>query len=92
MPDEVFHIEAFFSGRVQGVGFRYKTYLIAREYEITGHVTNLNDGRVHLEAEGSEDETRGFLRAVQDRLSPFIRQAEVHCHQRPASFRGFVLR
>ena len=38
----------FYSGRVQGVGFRYTAREIACGYELTGYVRNLDDGRVEL--------------------------------------------
>jgi acylphosphatase len=38
--------QVFYSGRVQGVGFRYTVKQIASGYEITGFVRNLPDGRV----------------------------------------------
>jgi acylphosphatase len=38
--------EVHYSGHVQGVGFRYTTRSIARGYEVTGFVQNLEDGRV----------------------------------------------
>ena len=42
----------YFSGRVQGVGFRYTSRNIAINYDVTGFVRNLPDGRVELVAEG----------------------------------------
>ena len=42
----------FFSGRVQGVGFRYTAKTVATGFEITGTIRNLPDGRVELVAEG----------------------------------------
>jgi hypothetical protein len=41
----------FYSGHVQGVGFRYNTKSVARGYEVIGTVRNLDDGRVELIAE-----------------------------------------
>lgn len=44
----------YFSGRVQGVGFRYHAYRIAVALRLTGWVQNLYDGRVEMEAQGEE--------------------------------------
>jgi len=44
----------FFSGRVQGVGFRYKAYYTAQSFGLTGYVRNLYDGRVEMEVQGDE--------------------------------------
>src|SRR5215813_12067767 len=41
--------ERFFTGRVQGVGFRYQTLQLAKGFEVSGWVMNLPDGRVQLE-------------------------------------------
>ena len=51
----------FFSGRVQGVGFRYETKRIAMGYEVVGTVCNLEDGRVELCVMGEESEVDGFI-------------------------------
>ncbi len=41
-----------FSGRVQGVGFRYRAYYLAKEYNLTGWVQNLWNGTVEMEVQG----------------------------------------
>lgn len=41
-----------FSGRVQGVGFRYTACYIARSLGLTGWVRNLWDGDVEMEVQG----------------------------------------
>lgn len=86
---EVFHQSVFFSGRVQGVGFRYSTLRVANEFEVSGFVKNLSDGRVQLEAEGNETEVRNFVAEVKDRLEVFIRQTEESERWRMPEYRGF---
>jgi len=44
----------YFSGRVQGVGFRYQATRLARGLGLTGYVMNLWDGRVEMEVQGEE--------------------------------------
>ena len=81
----------FFSGRVQGVGFRYHVLQIAKEFDVSGYVRNLPDGRVQLEAEGKQQEVRSFIDEVADRLSMFIRSTETTDNWRQARFRGFTI-
>ena len=61
-------LSAHFTGRVQGVGFRYTTTHVARSFAVAGYVMNLPDGRVELVAEGEQKELRAFLAAVQDAM------------------------
>jgi len=54
----------YFSGQVQGVGFRYTTQRIAAAFEVSGFVRNLPDGRVEVVAEGEIAEIDGFHLAL----------------------------
>ena len=92
MDEAVFHMEVQFSGRVQGIGFRYHTLHIAKEYEVSGYVTNLTDGRVKVEAEGLESEVRAFKKEIETQMETFIRQVEIKTQNRPRSFSGFTIR
>ena len=49
------------SGLVQGVGFRYRTYLEATRIGLTGWVRNLPDGRVEALFEGPPVAVTGML-------------------------------
>lgn len=71
--------EIHFSGRVQGVGFRYTTRQIAARFAVAGYVKNLVDGRVQLVIEGEADTLDAFVSAVEAELGRHIenRQAEV---------------
>lgn len=88
----VYHATVFFSGRVQGVGFRYQTLQVAKEFEVSGCVMNLPDGRVQLEAEGRADEVQQFIAAVQERMEGHIRKVEQSLATRPPHFAGFSIR
>ena len=88
---EVFHASVFYSGRVQGVGFRYQVLQVAKQFEVSGFVRNLSDGRVQLEAEGREPEVKAFVEEVRDQLSVFIRQVESGSGRREPRFKGFII-
>jgi len=89
---EVNHAKIYFSGRVQGVGFRFQTLQIAREFEVAGTVGNLGDGRVELEVEGAAEEIDAFVSAIAERLHGFIRKTERVDSRRAPRFQGFSVR
>jgi len=91
MP-EVLHATVYFSGRVQGVGFRYQTLHVAREFDVAGRVQNMPDGRVLLEVEGAVDQVRDFIIAVGERMEGYIRKVEQTETQRAPQFQGFSIR
>lgn len=74
-------LHVYFSGRVQGIGFRYTTKQISNRFTVSGWVRNLPDGRVELLAEGDEAELKNFLAAVRERMDRYIKQAEVEWAQ-----------
>lgn len=86
---EVFHSTVNYSGHVQGVGFRYTTLQIAKEFEVSGFVRNLVDGRVLLEAEGEKGQVQAFVAEVSDRLSVYIRKVERSDGERHRRHHGF---
>ena len=51
----------FFSGRVQGVGFRYTTKQLSRQFSVAGWVRNRTDGRVEMLVEGPATEVNAFV-------------------------------
>lgn len=62
----------YYSGHVQGVGFRATAASIARRYAVSGWVRNLPDRRVELLAEGESNEVLAFLAAVRERMTDHI--------------------
>jgi acylphosphatase len=85
-------MHVFYSGHVQGVGFRYTVKAVAAGFEVTGTVGNLPDGRVELVAEGAKAELEAFKRAIRDAgLDHFIRNEDVSWDEARAEFRGFEI-
>ncbi len=90
MKRERLHV--FFSGRVQGVGFRYTVKAQAAGYELTGIVRNLADGRVELIAEGIKSELEAFQQAIRDsEVGGFIRKEDVRWAPSTGEFNGFAI-
>jgi acylphosphatase len=83
----------YYSGRVQGVGFRFTAQRLARGFDVAGYVRNLPDGRVELVAEGDPAEIDGLLRAVQGELGDYIRDVTIDsCPPPMGPFTGFTIR
>lgn len=81
-----------FSGRVQGVGFRYSAKTVATGFEVTGIVRNLPDGRVELIADGLRSELDAFRAALHDAgLAGFIRDEQISWGNATNQFRGFEI-
>jgi len=76
MSTHVSHRDVWYTGRVQGVGFRAQALSVARGFEVTGFVQNQPDGRVYLHAEGSDAEIDAFLGAIAERMDGHIRNTE----------------
>ena len=85
-------VQIYYSGRVQGVGFRYTVKTQAQGYEVTGLVRNLLDGRVELVAEGSREELEDFLEAIREcGLGPLVRHEEIGWLEARGDMRGFEI-
>jgi acylphosphatase len=83
-------ITCFFSGRVQGVGFRFHTKEVAKRFAVSGTVENLDDGRVKVVAEGDREELHRFLDAVRQSMSGVIKSDERFESEPTNEFVGFV--
>ena len=86
---DVHHETVYFTGHVQGVGFRYSTLQVAQEFEVTGCVRNLADGRVQLDVEGDVRQVNAFVAAVEERMHGYIRNMERHLATGPAQYHDF---
>lgn len=82
----------FYSGHVQGVGFRFTVKSVAAGFEVTGVVRNLPDGRVELVAEGERNELESFRAAISDAgLAACIRNEDASWTEARGEFRGFEI-
>ncbi|WP_026066000.1 acylphosphatase [Actinoalloteichus spitiensis] len=68
--EDAVRLNAWAAGRVQGVGFRWWTRCRALELGLTGHATNLADGRVAVVAEGARDAAGRLLALLRSDATP----------------------
>jgi acylphosphatase len=81
----------YYSGRVQGVGFRYTAQGVASRFAVAGYVRNLSDGQVEIVAEGLADQVEGFLAAVARRMAGYIERTTEQ-DSIPSGLHGFRIR
>ena len=82
-----------FSGRVQGVGFRYTTKQIALGFDIVGSVRNQEDGTVELEVMGDAEEVNEFISEIveESELAGLIKEHRIWDIDELANCRGFTI-
>jgi acylphosphatase len=80
-----------YSGRVQGVGFRYTTRHLAQGFPVAGYVRNLRDGRVEVLAEGEAQAVEAFLAALEQQMADYV-EGRAAQDEAPQGSKGFVIR
>ena len=68
----------FFSGRVQGVGFRFTALRIAQRYSLAGYVRNCPDGRVEMLAQGFAGDIEDCLRDISESFAGYLKNSEIN--------------
>lgn len=79
----------YYSGRVQGVGFRFTVIDIARTLKICGWVKNLGDGRVEMLIEAPQEALNIFLERIKDYFTHYIREVQVEWLPATGEFKDF---
>jgi acylphosphatase len=80
-----------YSGRVQGVGFRYTARQVAQGFPVSGYVRNLRSGQVEVQVEGEAEQVDAFLSALGRQMAGYITDSAIEdapCH----GGKGFVIR
>lgn len=81
-----------YTGRVQGVGFRFTAQRIAARHDVTGYVRNMSDGRVEIVVEGQSTEVERFLAAVAEAMSGYIQDVQSESAPAQGQFATFEIR
>ena len=82
-------VHAYYSGRVQGIGFRLSAVRLAEGLGILGWVSNLGDGRVEVVAEAAEDTLKDFLSQISGIFSRYIQNIDVEWEPATGEFKDF---
>ena len=86
-------IHVYYSGNVQGVGFRFTAVRVAKAFEVTGWVKNLRDGRVEVMAEAEAEKLERFLDEIKaGPLKYYIRNADVNWQEFKDEFGAFEVK
>ena len=82
----------YFSGEVQGVGFRFTARSVARDSGILGYVKNLDDGSVEVVAEGSDERLEDFINNIKESFKNYIRDVNIDYSYPTGEFKDFQIR
>ena len=85
-------VQIVFSGTVQGVGFRYRAFQIARRHGIKGFVRNQPDGSVIVEAEGSQEDIDALFSDLSHTMYGYIESTEYNRMACDYGYSGFDIR
>ncbi len=78
------------SGMVQGVGYRYFVYRLAKRMNLTGWVKNLPNGEVEIEVEGQKGIIESFMKELPvGNSSAVVRNIEVNWEKPVGQYRNF---
>jgi acylphosphatase len=80
-----------FTGRVQGVGFRFTAHRVANRHQVAGFVRNLPDGTVEMLAQGRSEDVDDCIRDIREYLVGYIREARIEEIPPDPKYTGFEI-
>lgn len=83
---------AYYSGSVQGVGFRYTAERYASSLGLVGWVKNLRDGRVEVLCEGPELSVQEFISKIDRIFGDYISDKDISWNKPSGEFETFEIR
>ncbi len=81
----------FYSGTVQGVGFRYAVERFASGLKLTGWVRNLPNGQVEILGEGPKEDIERLIQQVDARFEGYIKEKKVSFTPVHGTFKDFQI-
>ena len=78
-----------YSGRVQGVGFRYTVRMFASRLGLVGWVKNLTDSRVEVIVEGNKKDIEQLIESVSGQFEGFIREKNINYNPATGQYAEF---
>ncbi len=81
-----------YTGRVQGVGFRFTAESLARSLQVSGWVKNLSNGQVEVIAEAEEELLKDFLGRINQAFIRAIQDTQVDWQDASGDFEEFEIR
>ncbi|MCX5679559.1 MAG: acylphosphatase [Candidatus Omnitrophica bacterium] len=85
-------LHIYYTGSVQGVGFRFTVERTANSLGLFGWVKNLGDGRVEAVVEGEEPALESFRQKILDIFDGYIRQVKSGLGEATGEFGSFDIR
>lgn len=85
-------LHILFTGRVQGVGFRFTAENIANELGVVGWVKNLRDGRVELLVESEEENLNELTERIHKYFSQYINDMDIQWLMATGEFNDFRIK
>ncbi len=86
-------IHLFYSGYVQGVGFRFSVKRIALSLGLKGWVKNLRNGNVEIVAQGEKNSLEDFVNQIRESsLKRYIKNVEINWEEASGEFNNFEIR